>query len=88
MSGAEEGLLVAELDLEDCVQAKLVHDYSGHYNRADIFTLTVNRAVPGYLQTVAEPQDLASAEREEEPQAMAEPPADSHLANSSGEAAG
>jgi aliphatic nitrilase len=53
MSGAEEGLLIAELDLEDCVRAKLVHDYSGHYNRPDVFTLTVNRSVPVYVDTSA-----------------------------------
>ncbi len=69
MSGAEEGLLVADLDLGDCVQAKLVHDYSGHYNRADIFTLTINRAVPGYLKEVAEPERFAPAAREEDPEA-------------------
>ncbi len=46
MSGAEEGLLIAEIDLEDCVRAKLVHDYSGHYNRPDVFTLTMNTSVP------------------------------------------
>ncbi len=51
MSGAEEGLLVAELDLEACVTAKLVHDYSGHYNRPDVFTLTVNTSVPVYVDT-------------------------------------
>jgi aliphatic nitrilase len=51
MSGAEEGLLVADLDLEDCVRAKLVHDYSGHYNRPDVFTLTVNTSVPVYVET-------------------------------------
>jgi aliphatic nitrilase len=46
MSGREEGLLIADIDLEDCVKAKLVHDYSGHYNRPDVFTLTVNTFVP------------------------------------------
>lgn len=51
MSGTQEGLLVAELDLEDCVRAKLVHDYSGHYNRPDVFTLTVNTSVPVYVET-------------------------------------
>jgi len=46
MSGKQEGLLIADIDLEDCVRAKLVHDYSGHYNRPDVFTLTVNTSVP------------------------------------------
>lgn len=61
MSGAEEGLLVADINLEDCVKAKLVHDYSGHYNRPDVFTLTVDRSVPQYVQNVAEPAPEPSA---------------------------
>lgn len=50
MSGREEGLLIADIDLEDCVKAKLVHDYTGHYNRSDIFTLTLNPSVPKIFQ--------------------------------------
>jgi nitrilase len=49
MPGNEEGLLVAEVDLADCVRAKLVHDYSGHYNRADVFSLTIDRSVPAIM---------------------------------------
>lgn len=82
MSGAEEGLLVTDIDLEDCVQAKLVHDYSGHYNRPDIFTLTINRAVPGYLQNVVEPESRSSAAHAEESEAMADMALNSHLAGS------
>ena len=44
--GGEEDILYADIDLEDVVQAKLVHDYAGHYNRPDVFTLTVRSAVP------------------------------------------
>lgn len=51
MSGAQEGLLMADINLEDCVRAKLVHDYSGHYNRPDVFTLMVNTSVPHIYQT-------------------------------------
>lgn len=54
MSGAEEGLLIADIDLEDCVRAKLVHDYAGHYNRPDVFTLTINKAVPEIYRTCSE----------------------------------
>jgi aliphatic nitrilase len=57
MSGAEEGLLVADIDLEDCVRAKLVHDYSGHYNRPDVFTLSVDTTVPSYLGVRKGPED-------------------------------
>ena len=55
MSGAKEGLLLAEIDLEDCVRAKLVHDYSGHYNRPDVFSLTVNTRVPEIYRTTESP---------------------------------
>ena len=72
MSGAEEGLLIADIDLGDCVQAKLVHDYSGHYNRPDIFTLTVNRAVPSYLHNVAEPEAHFTADRVKETETIAD----------------
>ncbi|MDP3984366.1 MAG: carbon-nitrogen hydrolase family protein [Acidimicrobiia bacterium] len=52
MPGDQEGLLMADIDLSECVAAKLVHDYAGHYNRPDIFTLTINRNVPDYLEIV------------------------------------
>jgi aliphatic nitrilase len=37
----EEDVLVADLDLDEIVAKKTIHDYAGHYNRADVFTLTV-----------------------------------------------
>jgi len=66
MDGTEEGLLVADIDLSDCVAAKLVHDYAGHYNRPDIFTLTVNRGVPEYLQNVEPPEAGSTVQMEEQ----------------------
>ena len=48
--GGEEGILYADIDLEEVVQAKLVHDYAGHYNRPDVFTLTVRSDVPTIFQ--------------------------------------
>ena len=44
--GSEEGILYAECDLEICTSMKLRHDFAGHYNRADIFHLEVNRVPP------------------------------------------
>jgi nitrilase len=67
MSGAEEGLLVAEIDLEDCVRAKLVHDYSGHYNRPDVFTLSIDATVPSYLEVRRGPEDRRHGKGELEP---------------------
>ena len=63
MPGDEEGLLVADVDLTDCVRAKLVHDYAGHYNRADVFSLTVDRSVPAIMRSEErETAEAASAE--------------------------
>jgi nitrilase len=44
--GAEEGILYGDCNIELCIQMKLRHDFAGHYNRADIFQLHVNRAAP------------------------------------------
>lgn len=57
--GGEEGILYADIDLEDVVQAKLVHDYVGHYNRPDIFTLTVRSGVPTLFQRSEAPPTAA-----------------------------
>jgi nitrilase len=43
---SEEGILYADLDLEVGIKMKLRHDFSGHYNRPDIFQVQVNRGVP------------------------------------------
>ena len=47
-----EQLLIADLDLGACLHEKTVHDFAGHYNRSDVFTLHVDRSrreifVPG-----------------------------------------
>ena len=36
--------------VEDVVEARLRYDYAGHYNRPDVFTLTVRSAVPRLFQ--------------------------------------
>lgn len=37
-----EKIIYADVDMEDCIEAKMSHDVIGHYNRFDIFRLTVN----------------------------------------------
>ncbi len=39
-----ETVLCADLDIEEVVAGKYLHDITGHYNRFDIFTLKVNRS--------------------------------------------
>jgi aliphatic nitrilase len=39
-----ETVLCAELDIEEVVAGRYMHDITGHYNRFDVFTLNVNRS--------------------------------------------
>ncbi len=39
----DEGIVYADVDLEDCIQPKQMHDILGHYNRFDVFELKVNK---------------------------------------------
>ncbi|MFY0592969.1 carbon-nitrogen hydrolase family protein [Roseivirga sp.] len=42
----EEGILTAEIDLDQVIQSKLDFDPIGHYNRSDIFDFKVNNQPP------------------------------------------
>ena len=42
-SAQKDELLIAEIDLSDCVVPKQFHDLSGYYNRFDIFDFKVDR---------------------------------------------
>ncbi|KAF4954510.1 hypothetical protein FSARC_12123 [Fusarium sarcochroum] len=39
----DEGILYADLDVEDCIEGKQYHDVVGGYQRLDVFDLKVNR---------------------------------------------
>ena len=43
----QEGIVYADLDLEECVEPKQFHDVVGYYQRYDIFNLKVNRRRQG-----------------------------------------
>lgn len=47
-----ERILYADLDLEEVVAGKFLHDVTGHYNRFDIFNLTVDRRTRSRLRTI------------------------------------
>lgn len=57
--GPEEQLLLADLDLSRWLHEKTVHDVAGHYNRPDIFTLTVDRRP----RSLFDPRDAADADQ-------------------------
>jgi nitrilase len=42
-SDNREQILFADLNLNDVVYKKIIHDYAGHYNRADVFSLKVKQ---------------------------------------------
>lgn len=45
MDPNEEGMVIAEIDLEKIIVEKLQHDVVGHYNRFDVISLNLNRKV-------------------------------------------
>jgi aliphatic nitrilase len=70
----EEGILYADIDLEQTVAPRQLQDVAGYYNRFDVFRLTVDRTPnkPAWFEgdgTRAEP--AASAETEEAPRLAA-----------------
>ena len=66
-----ETILCAELDMEEIVAGKYLHDITGHYNRFDVFTLNVNRsthhplAETGGLESQALSSDMGNMEEPE-----------------------
>jgi nitrilase len=67
--GPGEGILYAELNLNEIVTRKVIQDFAGHYNRPDLFTLTLNTTSPSLFQTRGAPaQILQEAEAKEQVQ--------------------
>ena len=50
-----EGILYADVDLNDVLAVKMHHDFAGHYNRFDVFNLTVNRTAPTAINDLYSP---------------------------------
>jgi aliphatic nitrilase len=62
MDGTTEGILYADADLEATLRGRFVHDFGGHYNRADIFRLLVNTGSASLLNRLPAP-DSAGDQR-------------------------
>lgn len=48
----EEGIVYGDIDLTEAIKWKMYHDYSGNYNRFDLFSLNINREVRAPLREV------------------------------------
>ncbi|KAF2016721.1 carbon-nitrogen hydrolase [Aaosphaeria arxii CBS 175.79] len=57
----EEGILYADIDLDDCIEGKQYHDVVGGYQRLDVFDLKVDRTRRHPINFV-EIQDSASSQ--------------------------
>ena len=53
----EEGILYANVSLEDLVSPKVVQDFAGHYNRFDLLQLSLTRHVPRSIEIAGEHAD-------------------------------
>ena len=42
---AKEEILYSEIDMNDIITEKMFHDFAGHYNRFDVFSLSVNNCI-------------------------------------------
>lgn len=63
-AGAEETILVADLDLDSLVGKQVIHDFAGHYNRADVLQL---RVAAGHQPAFVAPWADSADTSEEEP---------------------
>ncbi|EUC20790.1 Nitrilase [Burkholderia sp. BT03] len=57
----EEGIVYADVNLDDCIIPKQFHDLVGYYNRFDVFNLQVNRAALEPAQFCDEPSAYHAA---------------------------
>jgi len=58
-----EGLLVADLDLDQVTRGRYDFDASGHYSRPDIFTLVVDRREKPAVRTVDDSSETPGTDR-------------------------
>jgi nitrilase len=47
---AKEEILCSEIDLNDIIAEKMFHDFAGHYNRFDVFSLHVNNRIQSTVE--------------------------------------
>jgi len=63
---AGEDILFCEINLSDIILEKMFHDFAGHYNRSDVFSLHVNNQVREGILELDYAGDIDSIEAEGE----------------------
>jgi nitrilase len=61
----EEGMVIAEIDIEQIIEQKLQHDIVGHYNRFDVLSLNLNRFPQKAIKEMHGEEDREFLERRE-----------------------
>jgi aliphatic nitrilase len=61
----EEGMVLAEIDIEEIIEQKLQHDIAGHYNRFDVLSLNLNRRPQKAIHEMHAGEDREFVEKKE-----------------------
>lgn len=78
LPGDQEGIVYAEVDLDACITARMLHDVSGHYNRSDVYQLVIDDR-PAPLVNRLSGRDLRTQGPDEQALPVAEPALDDVL---------
>jgi len=65
MDPNQEGMVIAEIDIEQIIEQKLQHDIAGNYNRFDVLSLNINRQPQKAIWERHAAEDRALGERRE-----------------------
>jgi predicted amidohydrolase len=65
MDPNEEGMVIAEIDIEKIIDQKLQHDIVGHYNRFDVLSLNLNRLPQKAIWEMHSQEGQGSGEKKE-----------------------
>jgi nitrilase len=72
--GDGDGILYADVDLNDVLVPKLINDFAGHYSRPDLFSLHMNSAPPApVVRSHAATEGREQAHRKVEPVSFPKP---------------
>jgi len=61
----QEGMVIAEIDIEQIIEQKLQHDIAGNYNRFDVLSLNLNRRPQKAIWEMHAVEEKRGGEREE-----------------------